>query len=89
MWILVIFCMFIMIGIWQINLNSNKSIKINPSDFNNLALPPFPKLEEKLGELNEGINDVEELDEEDSESFEDSESGEKVEENKIDEELES
>ena len=89
MWILVIFCMLIMIGIWQINLNSNKSIKINPSASNNLALPPFPKLEEKLGELNKGINDVEKLDEEDSESFEDSESGEKVEESKIYEELEN
>ena len=89
MWVLVIFCMLIVIGIWKINSDLNKSIKINPSASNNLALPPFPKLEEKLGELNKGINDVEKLDEEDSESFEDSESGEKVEESKIYEELEN
>ena len=89
MWILVIFCMIVMIGIWKINLDSNKSTKISSPNFNNLAVPSFPKLEEKLGELNEGIDSVEKLNEKDSESFENSESGKKVGGNKRGEELEN
>ena len=89
MWILVIFCMIIMIGIWRINLDLNKSAKINPPASNDLDIPPFPKLEEKLGELNKGVDSVKKLKEEDSESFEDSESGKEVGGNKIEEELEN
>ena len=82
MWILVIFCMIIMVGIWKINLDSNKSTKINSPNFNNLAIPSFPKLEEKLGELNEGVDSVEKLGEEKSEEELLEENKKEVEENK-------
>ena len=48
MWILVIFCMLIMIGIWWISFDLNKPAEINSDNSNNLNLPPFPKLEEEL-----------------------------------------
>ena len=84
MWILVIFCMIIMIGIWKINLDSNKSTKINSPNFNNLAVPSFPKLEEKLGELNEGVGNMEKTDEEEPPE----ENKEEVEEDRAEEKLE-
>ena len=56
MWILVIFCMIIIIVIWKINFDLNKSNKINPiNNSNNLDLPPFPKIEE----FNKGIDSIE------------------------------
>ena len=76
MWILVIFCMLIMIGVWQINLDLNKSNRINSANnSDDLNIPPFPKLEKELEKLNE----------------EESEEGvleKDIEENKIEEELE-
>ena len=75
MWILVIFCMLVMIGIWKINIALNKSTEINSDNYSNLNLPPFPELEE----LNEEIDSLEKLNEEDSESLEDSESEEESE----------
>ena len=82
MWILVIFCMIIMIGIWRINLDLNKSAKINPPASNDLDIPPFPKLEEKLGELNKGVDNMENLGEEKSEEELLEENKKEVEENK-------
>ena len=46
MWILVVFCMLLLIGVWKINFDLNKPAEINSVDSNNLELPPFPKLEE-------------------------------------------
>lgn len=46
MWILVVFCMLLMIGVWKINFDLNKPAEINSADSNNLELPPFPKMEE-------------------------------------------
>jgi len=57
MWILVIFCMLIMIGIWKINFDLNKSREVNSANnnnSNNLELPPFPEFEE----LNERVDDL-------------------------------
>ena len=70
MWILVIFCMIVMVGIWRVNLDLNKPTKINPPHSNNLDLPSFPKLEEKLGELNEGVGNMEKLNENEGENLE-------------------
>jgi len=68
MWILVIFCMLIMIGVWKINLDLNESNRINPTNnSNNLEIPPFPELEEELRELNNGVENIEKLNEEESE----------------------
>ena len=67
MWILVIFCMLVVVGIWKINLNLNKSREINSdnySDLNNLNLPSFSKLEEELDELNKEIDGIEKINEE-------------------------
>ena len=60
MWILVIFCMLLMIGIWKINFDLNKPTEINSDSSDNLDLPAFPKLEE----LNREIKNIEELNEE-------------------------
>jgi len=78
MWILVIFCMIIMIGIWKINLDLNKSTRTNSPNFNNLTVPSFPKLEEKLGELNEEVGNMEKINEDEPPE----ENKEEVEENK-------
>ena len=72
MWISVIFCMLLMIGIWKMNFDLNKPTEINSDNQNNLELPAFPKLEE----LNKEIENIEKLNEEDLESLEDLESGE-------------
>ena len=83
MWILVIFCMLIMIGIWKINLDLNKSNRINSANnSDDLNIPPFPKLE---GELREEVNNIEKLNEEESEE---EVLKEDIEENKTEEELE-
>lgn len=83
MWILVIFCMLIMIGVWKINLDLNKSNRINSANnSDDLNIPPFPKLEEELGELKEEVNNIEQLNEEESVE-------EVLEEDKIEEELEN
>jgi len=78
MWILVIFCMIIMIGIWKINLDLNKSTRTNSPNFNNLTVLSFPKLEEKLGELNEEVGNMEKINEDEPPE----ENKEEVEENK-------
>ena len=90
MWILVIFCMLIMIGVWKINLDLNESNRINSANnSDDLNIPPFPKLEEKLEELNEEVDNIEKLNEGELEEELSKESKEEVEENKIEEELEN
>ena len=87
MWILVIFCMLIMIGIWKINLDLNKSNRINSANnSDDLNIPPFPKLEKELEKLNEEVDNMEKLNEEESEE---GVLEENIEENKIEEELEN
>lgn len=89
MWILVIFCMIIMIGIWQINLDLNKSDRTNSNNSDNLDIPPFPKLEEKLEELNKEIDSVEKFNEQELEERLFEEDIEETKTNKTGEDLEN
>jgi hypothetical protein len=77
--------MLIIIGIWKINFDLNKPAEINFNNSNNLKFPAFPKIEEGLGELNEGIDNINKSNE--KELFE--EDKKEIEENKIEEELEN
>ena len=63
MWILVIFCMIVIIGIWKINFDLNKPAGINFNNSDDLNFPPFPELEKELGELNKGVNSIEKFNE--------------------------
>ncbi len=76
--------MLIMIGVWKINLDLKKPTEINSDNYSNLNLPPFPKLEEELGELNKGVDKIEKINKE--ELFE--KNKEDVKEGKTEEELE-
>lgn len=60
MWVLVIFCMLIVIGLWKINLSWHKPAQINSGKSDNLNLPSFPELPENI---NKGISDLEKIDE--------------------------
>lgn len=63
MWILVILCMLIVVGIWKISFDLNKSMEINSDNSVDLELPAFPELEE----LNEEIDDIKKFSEEELE----------------------